>query len=276
MRTLLLPLLLLASLPTLFAQKQNQPAAVEEQKVVTATILLSDKNTLETKSLVAALKSDWKINADSASTRDKTVVFSVPGATVMIAHLDYPVPAAEIKAGADLSWLWKNAAPEALRHQSQVVISVIGAATKTVELYKILTKVAGATLENTHATGYFINDRYLLLPKNFVLSAARNMLNEETLPLYCWVYFGMLQESEGASGYTYGLQDFGMQEMEVVNSKNTLTEVHSMLYELTGYLLQKNVRLQDGQTFEGLEDLKLPVRLSKAAFLQGQTMKLEF
>jgi Domain of unknown function (DUF4261) len=195
---------------------------------------------------------------------------------VMIAHLDYPVPAAEIKAGADLAWLWKNAAPEALRHQSQVVISVIGTATKTVELYKILTKVAGATLENTNAVGYFVNDRYLLLPKNFVLSAARNMQNEGILPLYCWVYFGMLQETDRSSGYTYGLHDFGMQEMEVVNSQNTLTEVHSMLYELTGYLLQKNVRLQDGQVFEGLEDLKLPVRLSKAAFLQGETMKLEF
>lgn len=245
-------------------------------KVVTGTILLSTKKAPDAKALLAALKADWKLRTDSSSSSDKTLVFSSGNATVMLAYLDYPVNPAEIAAAARLSWLWKNAAAEASKHQAQVVISVLGADNRTLDLYKLFTKVAAATLQNTAAIGTFINSQYLLLPKDFYLTSARTLLNDNALPVYCWTYFGIMEEGEVSSGYTYGLRDFGLEEMEIVKAKGSASEIHAALFDAASSVIQYNTRLQDGQQFTTIEGTKLTARKSKAAFVDGDTFKLSF
>lgn len=259
------------------AQKKDDPPAATEQKVVSGAILLNDKTPPNATALLASLRKDWKLKTDSVNTTDKTTVFSSENATVMIAFLDYPVPPAEIRTAARLSWLWRSGAPEALRHQSQLVISVIGTTAKTPDLYKLFTKVAAGVLENTNASGFYVSSQYLLLSKDFYTSAARNMRDNKTTPIYCWVYFGMTQEKELSGGYTYGLQEFGLQELEIVNSKQPMQETHAVLYDAALTVIQYNLKLQNGQTFTTLEGQKLKATLSKAAFQEGEeTIKLEY
>jgi hypothetical protein len=109
-------------------------------KILTGTVLLSEKGTPDFKTLLNTLKNTWKVKTDSISQADKTLVFSTPGATVMIAYLDYPIPSTDIRAAAALNWLWKTAADEATRHQAQIVISVITAPTRVLEAQKLFTK----------------------------------------------------------------------------------------------------------------------------------------
>jgi len=275
MRIYFLALFGLLILQHTFAQKpENQVSA--PPKVVTGAILLSDKKGPEAKALLASLKTDWKLRADSSTAADKTIVFSSGGATVMIAYLDYPVNPAEISASARLSWLWKNAAAEASRHTAQVVISVIGADNHTLDLYKIFTKTAAAVLQNTPAIGVYMNSQYLLLTKDFYLSSAHNLLNENVLPVYCWAYFGIMEEGGQSSGYTYGLRDFGLEEMEIVKMQGSASEIHAVLYDAATSVIQYNTHLQEGQPFTTIEGSKLKVRKSKAEFVDGETFKLEF
>jgi len=257
-----------------FSQKKDQPTA---QKVVSGTVLLNDKKVPDAKALLASLKKDWKLKTDSSTIAEKTIVFTGPGgATVMIAFLDYPVPSAEISTAARISWLWKNGADEALRHLSQAVISVIGAENKSLDLHKTFTSVAGGLLENSNASGIYMADQYLLLSKGFYTSAARNMRDNQTLPLYCWAYFGMTQEKELSSGYTWGLQEFGLAEMEIVLSKQSQSDVHAVLYDAASTVVQYNLQLQDGQTLTTLEGLKLQVKRSKGVYQEGETLKIEY
>ena len=246
------------------------------QKVVTGMVLLNDKNAPDPQQILAALRSDWKLKPDSVSIADKTLVFSLPGATVMIAHLDYPVSPAEIQAAAGISWLWKNAGPEAALHQSQVIISVIGSSSRTLDLYKIFTKVAGATLEKTNSSGVFLNSQFLLSSKPFFTSGARNMLQEQSLPIYCWVYFGMLQENNLSSGYTFGMAEFGFPDMEIVKSVHSVQEVHAALYDATQTIIQYNLQLQDGQQITNGEDVKIPVKRIPGEILEGMVLRLEY
>ena len=259
---------------TLAAQSTEQVAA---QQVVSGVVLLNEKIAPDAKTLLAALKKDWKIKADSVSIADKTIVFSTSGAaTVMIAFLDYPAPAAEVATAARISWLWKNGADEALRHQGQAVISVVGTSGKSLDLHKLFTTVAGAILENSNASGIYMADQYLLLSKGFYTSAARNMRDHQTFPLYCWVYFGMMQEKELNGGYTWGLSEFGLTEMEIAGSKQSLADVHAVLYDAASTVVQYNLKLQDGQTLTTTEGAKLPVKRSKAVYQEGETFKLEY
>ncbi len=260
---------------TAFAQTKT-PA---EQKVISGIVLLNDKTAPDAKAILAALKKDWKLKVDSATTADKTIVFSDPGgATVMIAHLDYPVPQADIQVAGKISWLWKGGTAEALRHQSQAVISVVGPAKKALDLYKLFTSVAAGVLEKTNASGVYMGGQYLILSRGFYTSAARNMRDNQTIPLYCWVYIGMTQDEaqQTNSAYTFGLQELGLREMEIVHSKQSLSDVQAILYDAAQTVVKYNLKLQDGQNFTTLEGQKLTAKLSKAAFQEGETLKLEF
>lgn len=264
------------SAASLFAQKPNAKTT-NPQKIITGTVLMNDKTPFDAKVLLAALKSDWAIRTDSIRPGDKTLVFTAPGgATVMIASLAYPASPAEIKAAADISMLWPGAAEEAGRHQSQAVVSVIGPASRTVELYKLFTRVAGALLDNTRSSGIYLESQYLLLPKGYFLEAARNM-NDQNLPLTCWIYFGLRQENGTSSGYTYGMGEFGLPEFEVVNSSNSPQDVYALLIDAADYVLRTNTRFLDGQSFNTPNGQKIPVQVSKSVFLKNETtVKLKF
>lgn len=259
------------------AQTKKPLAAPPPQKVVTGSVLLNEKTAPDFKTLLSSLKTDWKFRTDSVTTHAKTLVFTTPGATVTVAYLDYPVAPAEIKAAANLSWLWRTAAQEAGRHQAQVVISVIGSTGRALELHKMFTRVAGGVLENTRASGIYLNSQYLLLTKGFYTAAAHNLQENNSLPVYCWVHFGMTEQAGKSGGYTYGLQEFGLPEMEIVQSPRPVAEVHAVLYDAAASVVEYGTKVRDGQTLTTREDQKLRVRFSASSVLEGlTTAKLEW
>lgn len=200
-----------------------------DSKVVSGAILLKERMAPDYKILVSTLKSAWKMKVDSVNIADKTLVFNTSGGvTVMIAYLEYPAAPDEIGAAARLSWIWKTAAEETAKHQAQLVISVIGASNKTLDLYKIFTQATAAALETSRGSAVYLSSQYLLLSSGYFIAAAKNMVQNQSIPLYCWVYFG---RPGGSNGFTYGMTEFGLPEMEIVNSGHTESEVHALLYD---------------------------------------------
>lgn len=260
---------LLMLLSTTYAQTNT------DNKVVTGTVLVNDRTPVNFKSLIPALKSDWGLRLDSFNLSDKTLVLYTSGATVMLANLDYPASRTEISGAVEGAWLWRTAAEEAPRHQTQVVISAIGSPSKTLELYKLYTRVAAGVLDNTNSCGIYLASQYLLQSRVFFLQAARN-LTENVLPLYCWIYFGMLQDNGASSAYTFGLREFGMPDLEIVRSTHSLQEAHAILYDAANDALQKGTHLSDGSTIETLEGQKITLKLSPAVYLNTQTLKVEY
>jgi len=260
---------LVASRGLLFAQKPT------EQLVVSGTVLLHEKKAPDSKALLGAMKSSWKLKTDSVNIGEKTLVFSaIGGATVMIAYLEYPAAPDEIGAAARLSWLWNNAAEETSKHQAQVVISVIGPANRSLELHKVFTQTAAAVLETTRAPGIFLDGQYLLLSSGYYTAAARNMVQNQSIPLYCWVYFG---RPGGGNGFSYGLTEFGLPEMEIINSSNTEVEVHATLYDAAMSVVKYGTQLKDGQTLTTEEGAKSVVRLVKGTYLEEKkVIRLEY
>lgn len=244
-------------------------------KVVTGTVLVNDRTPLDFKVIPNALKTDWGVRLDSFNQADKTLVLYTPTATIMLANMDYPAPPAEIQGAAEAAWMWRTAQEEAPRHQSQVVISVIGSVNRPVEVYKLFTRVAAAVLENSRSCGVYMNTQYVLQSKAFYLQSARN-LNQNALPIYCWVFFGMFQQDGKSSCYTYGMQEFGMSDLEISNSQHSLQEAHAVLYDIVSNALQSNTRLQDGSVIETLEGQKIALKLKKSSLLDGETLRVEY
>ena len=266
MRLLILVFCLFAT--TIIAQ--NTPT-----KVVTGTVLLNSKQCPDFKKIKADLPTNWYVRIDSTTISDKTAVFSTAGATIMLAYLDYPVSPDEINIAAGISWLWKDAEKEAKNHKSQLVISILGDEAATVELYRIFTRVAAGALSNiADAPGVYMNNQFLLLSKGFYTESARNM-GRDGAPVYCWMYFGILQQGEKSAGYTFGLTEFGHQELELVDSSLPLQDGHSLLYELA----QKAVvspAFKDGQEIALTDSKKVVISISTAKLIRdnSQTAKV--
>jgi hypothetical protein len=270
MQKLLLPLTFL--LLPLLAPAQSGA------RVVSGAVLLNTRTMPKPKEVLDELRGNWKVKTDSVNISDKTVVFSAPEGTVMLAYLDYPVAQNEVYTAASISWLWKNAEAEATRHQAQMVISVLGASqSDPVKLYQLFTRVAGGVLSATDAAGVYMNEELLLLSKGYYLEAAKNM-SDDNLPLYCWLYFGLMEEDGGKAGaFTYGLKEFGFPEMEITQSAHSLQEAHAVLYDAAAYVLRYKVHLKDGQQVPLDAGLKIPVTVSKAVYIQeGETIKLSY
>jgi Domain of unknown function (DUF4261) len=247
-----------------------------DNKIITGTVLLNDKTAPSLKKIVEALPTDWLVRTDSVVTTDKTAVFSTNGATVMIAWLNYPCNPEETNMAASISWLWKDAELES-RHQSQIVISILGHPKNTTELYRIFTRVAAATLVQTpKSVGVFMSGQYLLVSKGYYLEAARNM-GAQGLPLYCWVYFGMLQNDAKSSAYTYGMSEFGWPEFELVNSDLPLVTALELVHQTAKVAILSPKMIQSGQTLDLGEGGKVTLKLSEAALIRDNppTFKIE-
>lgn len=269
LRTLLLALLLPAFLPA--------QTAAADPKVVSGLVLLNDRTAPNFRKILTTLPTDWLVRTDSINVTDKTAVFSTPGATVMLAWLDYPPAPTDVQIAARMSWLWKNAETEATKSQAHLVISVLGNPKNTVDLYRIFTRVTAATLVQTPtAPGVFMNNEYLLLSRGYYTEAARNMGTQD-VPLYLWTYFGLLQ-NEGKSGcYTYGLTEFGLLEMELVDSPMSLQDAHSLIFDAAKLAVSKGEQWRDGQVVDLGDDRKITVGVSNAKYIGdgGKTVKIQ-
>ena len=94
------------------------------------------------------------------------------------------------------------------------MISVIGSDKRTLDLYRLFTKVSACALENTRSSGVFYENLYLLVQRGYFLESARNM-TDQNLPLSCWFHVILYPENKVNNAYTYGLSDLGLSELEV-------------------------------------------------------------
>ncbi|TNE64499.1 MAG: DUF4261 domain-containing protein [Bacteroidetes bacterium] len=266
------PLFLLLCYSSLLHAQQT---GTDDNKVVSGIVLLNANTPVDLPQLATAIEKDWKVRLDSSKVNGKTLVLFTTNATIMLANLDYPASPGEIRSAAEGAWMWPTARDEAPRHQSQVVISVIGSTSKPVYLYQLFTRAAAAVLDNSNACGVYMSTQLVLQSKSFFLQSARN-LDQLVLPVYCWVYFGMFQDGGASCAYTYGLTEFGMPDLEIVKSSHTLQEAHAVLYDAVKDALQNKKPLEDGSVIETLEGQKITLELSKSVYLSGETLKVGY
>ena len=253
--------------------KAQVPEITENTKTVMGMLLLPEMELMDYPNIEEGILDTWDIEKEDIDGNDQTISFKVDDATFLIAMIPAPVPGEQLESAIEYSYLWKDAR-SALNNQSHIVIAVVGEKTP-LELNVAFTKVAAILLENSDATGVYLVNQTLVLSKEFYLSEAATM-DDETLPLYLWVYFGLRPGDDGNSAYTYGLKEFGLKEIEIVNSKYSMEEVTEFIYDASHYVLSQNVELNDGETIGMSEEQKIKISLSNGVNLDGETLKLAF
>ena len=101
------------------------------------------------------------------------------------------------------------------------------------------------------------------------------MIKEDELPIFNWIWFGLYRSEGGLNGYTYGMDVFGKEEMEVLNTDAEPEELRDFLASLASYVLACDVTLQDGETIGFSADDKHTITRSPGVSLPEEQMTLK-
>lgn len=257
-----------------FLRKKEQPEESKANSVLLAMLMFNNGETFELDKVVDYLKNNWDTNASDINGDSGTVAFSIQGETVALATVPVQIPWGDIKGTAQYSYNWITAEKDLEKHNSHIIITVMSKNKSEIERFGILTKVLSSILATSNCIGVYQGSQSLLIPKQQYLDGAE-ALKSNQIPIDLWVYIGLRISENGNNAYTCGLTAFGKPEMEFINAKLDLQEMHSFLSNICAYVINSNVTFKSGETLGYTAEQKIKITKSKGQFVEGQTLKLE-
>jgi hypothetical protein len=257
-----------------FFRKKEHSVDKQSNKILLAMPMFNNGNGYHLDDIIANLESYWNLSITEINGDNNTAVFKVDGEMVALGYMPVQIPWSDIEGTAQYAYNWQNATEALKDHNAHAIVSVMAGNKTTVERFRILSKVLSAILLTSNAIGIYQGNQSLLIPKSQYLDNI-DELKEDGMPVTLWVYLGLRKSEKGNSLYTYGLTDFGKQEIEVINSKLELEELFDCVANIVAYLIGCGVTLKSGETIGNTEEQKIQITSSKGVFVDGHSLKLE-
>lgn len=258
-----------------FFKKEKKVEINPISTTILGMVLLEDPESFNVEGFVNELQNKWRLKIDSKETGNDASVLKIGNYSIAIAVIPAKIPDGEVEQSAEYNYFWENGVQESATHTGHIILSIMNAGNDAIAENILFSKLASSALNNSKSLGIYIGGRTLVLKKDFY-QATVEMMSEQDLPLYNWIYFGLRTENGKNSVYTYGLADFGKKEMEIINSNHSLEELNAMMFNLSHYVLAYNVNLKNGETIGLSAEQKLKIVESDGKFLEGKTLKIEF
>lgn len=208
---------------------------------------------------------------DSDSSGD--LVFSMEGMLAAVSLMPAPVPNREAEENAAYNYLWPQAVDNAKAHRAHLLVAVLGQDAPLLERGKLFVKLMSACCKQPNVLGVYTSGT--VFQPEFYQGFSEVMLDGE-LPVFNWIWFGLSQSERGVSAYTYGLDAFGKDEIEVLDADAQPGVLRDFMSCIAAYVLEENVVLRDGETIGFTEDQHLSITRSPGVFRPGMTLKLGF
>ena len=243
--------------------------------VFTGFVLLS-KGKWDKEQFIRDMKEKWDITVDeydaSEEKDDDALVFEVGDMLAAVSLNNYPIPGGEAEVNAENNYMWPDAVKVAKKHSAHIMVAVLGKEENLLEKGKLFTKVVAACCRQKYATGVYTSG--VVFEPGFYEGFADMMQNDE-LPIFNWIWFGLWRDENGMNGYTYGMDVFGKDEMEVLGTDAEPGDLRDFLASLVSYVLENDVELQDGETIGFTADDKHTITRSPGVSLPEDQMTLK-
>ncbi|MCB6898690.1 DUF2185 domain-containing protein [bacterium 210917-DFI.7.65] len=243
--------------------------------VFTGFVLLS-KAEWDKKQFIRDMKEKWDIAVDeydaSEEKDDDALVFEVGDMVAAVSLATYPIPNGEAELNAENNYMWEDAVKVAREHCAHIMVAVLGKEENLLEKGKLYTKVVAACCRQEYATGIYTSG--VVFEPRFYEGFA-DMMQDGELPIFNWIWFGLWRNENGMNGYTYGLDVFGKDEMEVLGTDAKPSDLRDFLASLVSYVLENDVELHDGETIGFDADDKHTITRSPGVGLPEEQMTLK-
>ena len=229
--------------------------------------LLLSNSWFDRQQFIQDFNHDWNLHI----IEENYFSFNVGPMTASMSLMPVPIPGQEAEIYADRNYLWPEAVQAAKNHKAHLVITVWGQGCSTMDLGRLFVKITATCCRQVHVMGVCTNG--VVLQPSFYRNLAL-MTSKDKLPILNWIWFGLYETEEGVSGYTYGLELFGKEEIEVLNTDIDPNEVRSFLVNVASYVLENDIILHDGEVIGFSENTKFPITHSRGIALPGMTLKI--
>ena len=243
--------------------------------VFTGFVLLS-QGKWDKEQFIRDMKDKWDITVEeydeSEDKSDDALVFEVGDMLAAVSIMSYPIPDGEAEINAENNYMWEDAVKIAKEHRAHIMVAVLGKEENLLEKGKLFTKMVAACCKQPYATGVYTSG--VVFEPRFYEGFADMMKNDE-LPIFNWIWFGLYYDEKGMNGYTYGMDVFGKDEMEVLGTNAEPSDLRDFLASLVSYVLENDVELQDGETIGFSADDKHTITRSPGVSLPEEQMTLK-
>ena len=242
------------------------------------SVLLS-KAEWDKEQLIRNLREEWGIvdeepdeGDEDVENSDDAVVMRVGNMMLIVTLFHGHIPDNEAEINAENNYMWPEAVEVAKAHKAHIMVAVLGEEEKLLERGKLFTKAMAVCCKQKYATGVYTSG--VVFEPRFYEGLA-DMLKKDELPIFNWVWFGLYRSEGGLNGYTYGMDVFGKEEMEVLNTDAEPEDLRDFLASLASYVLACDVTLQDGETIGFSADDKHTITRSPGISLPEEQMTLK-
>ncbi len=243
--------------------------------VFTGFVLLS-KGEWDKEQFIRDMKEKWDIAVDeydaSEEKDDDALVFEVGDMVAAVSLATYPIPNGEAELNTENNYMWEDAVKVAKEHCAHIMVAVLGKEENLLEKGKLYTKVVAACCRQEYATGIYTSG--VVFEPRFYEGFA-DMMQDGELPIFNWIWFGLWRNENGMNGYTYGMDVFGKDEMEVLGTDAKPSDLRDFLASLVSYVLENDVELHDGETIGFAADDKHTITRSPGVGLPEEQMTLK-
>lgn len=255
-------------------RKKEEPKHKQPNKILLAMPLFINGDRYELSSIIDNLKNFWGLDVVNDNGNNDTAILTVDGSMVAIAFMPVKVPEGDITGTSQYAYNWPAALDDLKEHSGHAIVSVMQSKKSAIDRFALLSKLLYSILKTSNAVGVYQGSQTLLIPKDQYLNSAEELKNNQ-IPINLWVYIGLRKTASGNCVYTYGLTEFGKQEMEVLNSSLGLEELYDFIANICVYVIGSNVTFKSGETLGYTAEQKIKISSSKGHLVEGESLKLE-
>lgn len=229
--------------------------------------------------LIADLKAEWDIDVPEEDKDDRkdngdSLVFEAGDMIAAVSLMHGPVPGGEAEDNAENNYMWPDAVKAAQSHAAHIMVTVLGKETDVRLRGQFFVKLAAACCRQPGVLGVYTSS--VVFEPSFYADRA-GVMKEGELPLNNWIWFGLHRREGGVCGYTYGMDVFGKEELEVLDADADPLAVREFLVSLAGYVIGSDVTLNDGETIGFSQGDRHRITRSPGVALPDQpTLKVSF
>lgn len=251
--------------------------AQESSKGVFVGFVLLSEGEWNKEQFICDMKEKWDItiNEDDKNEEksDDTLVFEYENMIGAVSLMPSPVPDGEAELNAENNFMWPDAVNIAKEHKAHIMVAVLGKEEDVFKRGKFYTKLVSACCRQKYATGVYTSG--VVFEPRFYEGFA-DMMKDGGLPIFNWIWFGLYRNEGGTNAYTYGMDVFGKDEIEVLNADANPSEVRDFLAGIVSYVLESDVELHDGETIGFSKDDIHKITRSEGISVPGMTLKISY
>lgn len=222
------------------------------------------------------LKEDWNITLDLGNENKEKdmLVGEIDGIMIAVALMPAPIPNNEAVENAKTNYRWKDAVKVAEEHKAHVIVSLLGDP-NLIDGAKLYTKIVSALTKQESCTG--ISVLGTVLHPDMYRDFTKYYEENDMFPVENMIFIGLYNSENGKiNAYTYGMEEFGKKEMEIIDSSESAEDIYYFLQGVADYVITSDVILQDGETIGFSAEQKIPISQSKGIAVDGITLKLGY